>query len=170
MVWFTLGFWAGTATPGITLDIRVGLSDDYLDFRAEVDCGPGRTAGARGVRGRPANRLPRRASRPPRSTTAGPIALSCQLALSGMMRQLVNIRNWPRDTHHGLGSGPGSQVGSQPLWIAVDGYGHPWTRKPSVQGCVDGCGHRLEIYGSDGWGFESLRACCRSLCTARPIA
>ena len=25
---------------------------------------------------------------------------------------------------------------------------------------VDACGHRLEIYGSGGWGSESLRACC----------
>lgn len=76
MVWFTLGFWAGTATPEITLDIRVGLGDDHLDFRAGVDRGPGRTAGARGVRGRSPGRLPQRASRPLSSTTAGPIALS----------------------------------------------------------------------------------------------
>ena len=25
---------------------------------------------------------------------------------------------------------------------------------------LDVCGHGLEIYGSGGWGFESLRACC----------
>ena len=24
---------------------------------------------------------------------------------------------------------------------------------------MDARGHRLEIYGSGGWGFESLRAC-----------
>jgi hypothetical protein len=30
----------------------------------------------------------------------------------------------------------------RPVWTAVDAYGR-----------------RLEIYGSEGWGFESLRAC-----------
>ena len=29
----------------------------------------------------------------------------------------------------------------------------------AVWTAVDGCGHSLEIYGSGGWGFESLRAC-----------
>lgn len=28
-----------------------------------------------------------------------------------------------------------------------------------MPGCVDGCGHRPETYGSRGWRFESLRAC-----------
>jgi hypothetical protein len=27
---------------------------------------------------------------------------------------------------------------------------------------VDVCGHRLEIYGSEGWGFEFSRACSRN--------
>ncbi|CAN5746639.1 hypothetical protein BH23ACT5_BH23ACT5_18560 [soil metagenome] len=29
---------------------------------------------------------------------------------------------------------------------------------------MDACGPRLEIYGSGGWGFESLRACYRNPC------
>jgi hypothetical protein len=37
---------------------------------------------------------------------------------------------------------------------------HVWTD-------VDTYGHRLEIYGSEGWGFGSLRACCRKPCTSR---
>jgi hypothetical protein len=45
------------------------------------------------------------------------------------------------------------------VWTAVDVCGieslsfrHVWT-------AVDTHGHGLEIYGSEGWGFESLRAC-----------
>jgi hypothetical protein len=40
-----------------------------------------------------------------------------------------------------LASGSGSQVGSHWRWIAADGCGRRWTRKPLVPGCVDGCGH-----------------------------
>ena len=43
------------------------------------------------------------------------------------------------------------------LWTPVDSKplctGHVWT-------AVDVCGLGLSIYGSEGWGFESLRACC----------
>ena len=35
-----------------------------------------------------------------------------------------------------------------------------WFR--AVRTSVDAHGHRLEIYGSGGWGFESLRACDKS--------
>jgi hypothetical protein len=86
VVWFTLGYWAGTATPGITLDIQVGLSDDHLDFRAEVDRGPGRTAGARGVRGRP---HPRRCR--------GPWLLYCDSCLLGEIGEICRQRTL-RDT------------------------------------------------------------------------
>jgi hypothetical protein len=40
----------------------------------------------------------------------------------------------------------------------VDTRGHESLPFRAVWTAVDGCGHRLEIYGSEGWGFESLRA------------
>jgi hypothetical protein len=40
------------------------------------------------------------------------------------------------------------------------GLGSPSLRRSWT--IVDSRGHGLEIYGSEGWGFESLRACCRS--------
>jgi hypothetical protein len=52
----------------------------------------------------------------------------------------------------------------------VDGCGRSWTWKPVVSGCLDACGHCLEIYGSEGWGFESLRACYESPCYVRDSA
>jgi hypothetical protein len=36
----------------------------------------------------------------------------------------------------------------------------------AVWTAVDTRGRRLEIYGSEGWGFESLRACSGSRCIA----
>ncbi len=56
----------------------------------------------------------------------------------------------------------------EPIWepTAVDGCGRVWTQVKhgsfpfrAVWTPVDCCGHFLEIYGSEGWGFESLRAC-----------
>jgi len=40
------------------------------------------------------------------------------------------------------------------LWTAVDvsGIESPWFRR--VRTPVDGCGHVLEIYGSEGWGVR----------------
>ncbi len=53
------------------------------------------------------------------------------------------------------------------VWTAVDACGietlsfrHVWT-------AVDTHGCRLEIYGSEGWGFESLRARYGNPCSAR---
>jgi hypothetical protein len=43
----------------------------------------------------------------------------------------------------------------------VDGIESPLFR--AVWTVVDAHGHGLEIYGSEGWGFESLRACRRPL-------
>ena len=61
----------------------------------------------------------------------------------------------------------------EPSWepFAVDTCGRVWTQggiealsfRP-VWTAVDAHGHRLEIYGSGGWGFEFLRACCRNPC------
>ena len=68
-----------------------------------------------------------------------------------------------------LGCPLGAKLGAircGPAWAAVDSCGPEclpfrplWTR-------VDGCGRGLEIYGSEGWGFESLRACCGNACGA----
>jgi hypothetical protein len=58
----------------------------------------------------------------------------------------------------------------EPSWepFAVDWYGRLWTamdmeairfgRCGRLWTAVDACGHGWEIYGSEGWGFESLRA------------
>jgi hypothetical protein len=59
----------------------------------------------------------------------------------------------------------------------VDCCGRQWTPvklEPLVSGGVDGCGHRLGIYGSEGWDgsegweFESLRACEKPLVAGLP--
>jgi hypothetical protein len=42
---------------------------------------------------------------------------------------------------------------------AVDSSGTGSLQFQSVWTPVDLRGRRLEIYGSEGWGFESLRAC-----------
>jgi hypothetical protein len=39
----------------------------------------------------------------------------------------------------------------------------------AVWTAVDTHGRRLEIYGSEGWGFESLRACYRNPCVSGGI-
>ncbi len=49
----------------------------------------------------------------------------------------------------------------------VDASGHRTLSFRAVWTAVDGCGRRLEIYGSEGWGFECLRACHGSPCPAR---
>jgi hypothetical protein len=56
----------------------------------------------------------------------------------------------------------------EPSWepFPVNTRGRPLTPTDSesrpyqpVWTPLDGRGHGLEIYGSEGWGFESLRAC-----------
>ena len=50
--------------------------------------------------------------------------------------------------------------------------GHSWKWKPIAEPCwtdVDAHGHRLEIYGSEGWRFKSSRARCRLRSTLRPL-
>jgi hypothetical protein len=44
-------------------------------------------------------------------------------------------------------------LGSQRLWTPL------WTQNRPIPACPNGCGPGLEIYGSEGWGFESVRAC-----------
>jgi len=45
------------------------------------------------------------------------------------------------------------------VWTAVDSSGTGSLRARSVWTPLDTHGQGLEIYGSEGWGFESLRAC-----------
>jgi hypothetical protein len=45
------------------------------------------------------------------------------------------------------------------VWTAVDSSGTGSLQFQSVWTPADLRGRRLEIYGSEGWGFESLRAC-----------
>ena len=45
------------------------------------------------------------------------------------------------------------------VWTAVDAGGIESLSFRDVWTAVDTCGHRLDIYGSEGWGFEFLRAC-----------
>jgi hypothetical protein len=45
-------------------------------------------------------------------------------------------------------------------WTVVDTDGIGTVQDQDVGTFLDAGGHRLEIYGSEGWGFESLRACC----------
>ena len=49
------------------------------------------------------------------------------------------------------------------LWTAMDGYGlrTGWLR--TVWTAADGYGRPASIYGSEGWGFEFLRACQQGL-------
>jgi len=44
------------------------------------------------------------------------------------------------------------------VWICVDVGGPESLSFRAVWTDVDGCGHGLEIYESEGWGFESFRA------------
>jgi len=56
----------------------------------------------------------------------------------------------------------GSQVGSHSpghVWTALDAGGLECLSFRTVWIAGDGCGQRLEIYGSEGWGFEFSRAC-----------
>jgi hypothetical protein len=56
----------------------------------------------------------------------------------------------------------GSQVESHSLWIhagAVDADGIKSLKRRAEWTSSDALGRRLDIYGSGGWGFESLRAC-----------
>jgi len=46
-------------------------------------------------------------------------------------------------------------------WTGVDAGGRLSLPLRPVWTLMDIHGHRLEIYGSEGWGFESLQACCR---------
>jgi len=48
------------------------------------------------------------------------------------------------------------------LWTCVDSSGIESLAFRAVWTSVDTHGHRLGIYGSEGWGFESLRACRRN--------
>jgi hypothetical protein len=43
------------------------------------------------------------------------------------------------------------------LWTCVDAGGIESLSFRAVWTVVDTCGHGLEIYGSGGWGFKSLR-------------
>ena len=45
------------------------------------------------------------------------------------------------------------------LWTCVDSCGLEGLSFRAVWTAVDCCGHGLEIYGSEGWGFEFSRAC-----------
>ena len=81
-----------------------------------------------------------------------------------MMRHLVNIWNWPgRGTHTtvwvlALGAKLGAnRCGS--VWTAVDARGIESPPFSPVWTAVDTHGRRLEIYGSEGWGFDFSRAC-----------
>jgi hypothetical protein len=57
------------------------------------------------------------------------------------------------------------------LRTPVDGYGHRTVPFRAVWTAVDAHRRRLEIYGSEGWGFESLRACnVLRRSTPRPFA
>jgi hypothetical protein len=53
------------------------------------------------------------------------------------------------------------------VWTAVDTYGHGSLSFRGVWTAVGCHGRSLEIYGSEDWGFESLRACHVNPCTAR---
>ena len=64
-----------------------------------------------------------------------------------------------------LGAKLGAIRGGQ-LRTAVDTRGTESVSFRAVWTAVDTCGLRLEIYGSEGWGFESLRACRRSPCVS----
>ena len=48
------------------------------------------------------------------------------------------------------------------LWTAVDAGGIERLWFLAVWTAMDTCGYGLEIYGSEGWGFEPLRACHRN--------
>jgi hypothetical protein len=50
------------------------------------------------------------------------------------------------------------------VWTAVDTGGIERLSFRAVWTAVDVCGHGLYIYGSGGWGFESLRACYQDPC------
>ena len=55
----------------------------------------------------------------------------------------------------------GAKLGAIPcgrLWTGVDACGIETLSFRTVWTAVDACGHGLEIYGSEGWEFESLRA------------
>jgi len=70
------------------------------------------------------------------------------------MRVRGGAPRWPA----ALGAKLGAIRGGS-LRTAVDADGLESLSFRAVWTAADGCGRRLEIYGSEGWGFESLRAC-----------
>ena len=59
-----------------------------------------------------------------------------------------------------IGCTVGAKLGAiccGPGWMAVDSYGQQTDLCRAVWTAVDAGGPRLEIYGSEGWGFESSR-------------
>jgi hypothetical protein len=48
------------------------------------------------------------------------------------------------------------------VWTAADARGTESLSFRAVWTAVDTHRHRLEIYGSEGWGFEFSRACCET--------
>jgi len=57
----------------------------------------------------------------------------------------VPVTYWRDEPSEGLdapvaGQTSGSQVGSHPAWIAVDGGGPGWSRRPATPGRMDSCG------------------------------
>ena len=48
------------------------------------------------------------------------------------------------------------------MWTCADACGIERLPLRAVRTAVDACGHGLEIYGSEGWGFEFSRACKRN--------
>ncbi len=59
---------------------------------------------------------------------------------------------------HDMGAKLGA-IRCGPVWTAVDTCGIESLSFRAVWTAVDCCGLRVEIYGSEGWGFQSLRAC-----------
>ena len=49
------------------------------------------------------------------------------------------------------------------LWTATDDYGQRTLLFRTVWTAADGYGRAASIYGSEGWGFEFLRACQQGL-------
>jgi hypothetical protein len=64
------------------------------------------------------------------------------------------------------GSQVGRPFGVDLLRACIDSDGHGSLPFQDIWTAADAHGHRLEIYGSEGWVFESPRARCESPCAA----
>jgi len=65
----------------------------------------------------------------------------------------------PRAFESSLGAKLGAIRGGL-LRTATDDYGQRTLLFRTVWTATDGYGRAASIYGSEGWGFEFLRACC----------